>query len=226
MTELQEKLLMLQDVEYRDFQSGLMPTMNRKTIIGIRTPVLRAFAKEFSKKGKTVDIFMRKLPHFYYEENNLHMMLIAEIKDYDRCILLLERFLPYINNWATCDSPAPKCFTKHKEELLPHIYKWIASGETYTIRYGVGMLMRLYLDEDFKPEYLELVGKIKSDEYYVNMMIAWYFATALAKQWNSAIIWLEEKRLPEWVHKQTIKKACESLRISDEKKEYLKKLRQ
>ena len=168
------------------------------------------------------DRFIDELPHQYYEENNLHMMLVTWIKDYDKCLSEVERFLPYIDNWATCDFPAPKCFEKHKEELLPVIKCWIASSETYTIRYGIGMLMRLYLDEDFEPEYVKLVAGVESDEYYVNMMIAWYMATALAKQWDAVIPYIEEHRMSDWVHRKTIQKAVESYRITDEQKKYLK----
>lgn len=153
------------------------------------------------------------------------MMLITSIREYDRCLWEVRRFLPYINNWATCDFPEPKCFRKHKEELLLVIRSWIASGETYTIRYGIGMLMRLYLDADFKPEYLQLAADVRSEEYYVNMMIAWYFATALAKQWEATIPYLEKRQLSDWVHRKTIQKAIESYRITDEQKVYLKTLR-
>ena len=153
------------------------------------------------------------------------MMLITAEKDYEKCLAEVERFVPYIDNWATCDLPAPKCFAKHKQELFPRIKEWIASEETYTIRYGIGMLMRLYLDEDFKPEYADLVAGVTSEEYYVNMMIAWYFATALAKQWDAAIPYLEKKKLSDWVHKKTIQKAVESYRITKEQKEYLRTLK-
>ena len=153
------------------------------------------------------------------------MMLITSIKEYDKCLKEIEKFLPYIDNWATCDLPAPKCFVGHKEELLPHIKQWIHSGETYTIRYGIGMLMRLYLDEDFKPEYADLVAGVTSEEYYVNMMIAWYMATALAKQWDAIIPYVEEHRFSDWVHRKTIQKAVESYRITDEQKGYLRSLR-
>ena len=153
------------------------------------------------------------------------MMLITSIKEYDKCLKEIEKFLPYIDNWATCDLPAPKCFAGHKEELLPHIKQWIHSGETYTIRYGIGMLMRLYLDEDFKPEYADLVAGVTSEEYYVNMMIAWYMATALAKQWDVIIPYVEEHRFSDWVHRKTIQKAVESYRITDEQKGYLRSLR-
>ena len=221
MEEIQKQLFELQDMAYRDFHSRLMPDIDKETVIGIRVPVLRKYAKcivetELSEK------FIKELPHHYYEENNLHMMLITGIKDYDRCLSEIERFLPYIDNWATCDFPAPKCFENHKEDLLPVIKRWIASSETYTIRYGIGMLMRLYLDADFDPEYLELVAGVKSDEYYVNMMIAWYMATALAKQWDAVIPYIEEHRMSDWVHRKTIQKAVESYRITDEQKRYLK----
>jgi 3-methyladenine DNA glycosylase AlkD len=221
MEEIQKHLFELQDIKYRDFHSRLMPDTDKETIIGIRVPVLRKYAKSIAGTELS-EKFIKELPHHYYEENNLHMMLITRIKDYDRCISEIERFLPYIDNWATCDFPAPKCFENHKEELLPVIKRWIASGETYTIRYGIGMLMRLYLDADFDPEYVKLVAEVKSDEYYVNMMIAWYMATALAKQWDAVIPYIEEHRMSDWVHRKTIQKAVESYRITDEQKRYLK----
>ena len=221
MEEIQKHLFELQDMAYRDFHSRLMPGIDKETIIGIRVPVLRKYAKSIAGTELS-EKFIKELPHHYYEENNLHMMLITRIKDYDRCISEIERFLPYIDNWATCDFPAPKCFENHKEELLPVIKCWIASSETYTIRYGIGMLMRLYLDEDFESEYVKLVAGVESDEYYVNMMIAWYMATALAKQWDAVIPYIEEHRMSDWVHRKTIQKAVESYRITDEQKRYLK----
>ena len=221
MEEIQKHLFELQDMAYRDFHSRLMPGIDKKTVIGIRVPMLRKYAKSIAGT-ELAEKFIKELPHCYYEENNLHMMLITGIKDYDRCLTEIERFLPYIDNWATCDFPAPKCFENHKEDLLPVIKRWIASSETYTIRYGIGMLMRLYLDADFDPEYLELVAGVKSDEYYVNMMIAWYMATALAKQWDAVIPYIEEHRMSDWVHRKTIQKAVESYRITDEQKRYLK----
>ena len=224
MNELQTTLFGLQDLKYRDFHSRLMPGIDKDTVIGIRTPVLRKFAKNFA--GTTeAETFLQELPHQYYEENNLHMMLLAGIKEYEKCVCEVERFLPYINNWATCDLPAPKCFAKHKEELLPKIRTWMVSDHTYTIRYGIEMLMNLYLEEDFKPEYPKLVVAVQSEEYYVNMMIAWYFATALAKQWDAVIPYLEQRKLSPWVHRKTIQKAVESYRITDEQKIYLKSLR-
>lgn len=221
MEEIQKQLFELQDMAYRDFHSRLMPDIDKETVIGIRVPILRKYAKSIVET-ELAEKFIKELPHCYYEENNLHMMLITGIKDYDRCISEIERFLPYIDNWATCDFPAPKCFENHKEDLLPVIKRWIASSETYTIRYGIGMLMRLYLDADFDPEYVRIVAEVKSDEYYVNMMIAWYMATALAKQWDAVIPYIEEHRMSDWVHRKTIQKAVESYRITDEQKRYLK----
>ena len=224
MDELQQELFKLQDLKYRNFHSKLMPGIDKETIIGIRTPVLRKFAKEFAKT-EAAEAFLQELPHTYYEENNLHMQLISDIKDYERCLAEVKRFLPYINNWATCDIPRPKCFAKHKTELLPVIKEWVASGNTYTIRYGIGTLMSFYLDEDFKPEYIELVASVQSEEYYVNMMRAWYFATALAKQPAAALPWLTDKRLDVWTHNKTIQKAVESRRIPPEQKQALRALR-
>lgn len=222
--QMQKELFALQDPKYRDFHSKLLPGVDKETIIGIRTPVLRKFAKEFSKR-KEAEEFLQDLPHQYYEENNLHMMILTGIKDYDKCLEEIKKFVPYINNWATCDLPLPKCFGKHKEELLPQIREWIASDHTYTIRYGLGTLMSLYLDENFKPEYLELAASVRSEEYYVNMMMAWYFATALAKQWEATVPYIEQRKLPQWVHRKTIQKAVESYRITPEQKTYLKSFR-
>lgn len=223
-TALQQQLFTMQDLKYRDFHSRLLPGIDKETIIGIRTPILRKFAMEFRKTEESRQ-FLKELPHQYYEENNLHMMLISAERDYEICLEQVKAFLPYIDNWATCDLPLPKCYVKHKEELIFEIEQWMASGKTYTIRYGIGVLMRLYLDEDFRPEYLEWVISVRSEEYYVNMMIAWYLATALAKQWDATIPYLEEKRLSEWVHKKTIQKAIESYRITPEQKVYLRSLR-
>ncbi len=223
-TELQKRLFGLQDLKYRDFHSKLMPNVDKERVIGIRTPVLRTFAKEFAKTEEAA-VFLQELPHVYYEENNLHMMLITGMKDYQKCLEEVTRFLPYIDNWATCDYPVPKCFSRNKQALLPHIRQWIISDETYTVRYGIGMLMRLFLDEDFSVEYLELAAEVQSEEYYVNMMVAWYFATALAKQWDAAIPYIEEHRLSDWIHRKTIQKAIESYRITDEQKVYLRTLK-
>ena len=224
MTELQRSLFELQDLKYRDFQSKLLPKTEKEKIIGVRTPILRKFAKEFAQT-KEAQKFLQELPHQYYEENNLHLMLVTQIRDYKKCLKEVTQFLPYIDNWATCDLPLPKCFEKHKAELIVDVKNWIASNDTYTIRYGIGVLLRLYLDEEFKDEYPKLVSAVISDEYYVNMMIAWYFATALAKQWEAVIGYLKERKLPEWVHRKTIQKAIESNRITEEQKAELRGLR-
>lgn len=224
LTKLQKQLFELQDLKYRDFHSKLMPETDKETVIGIRTPVLRKFAKEFAGTSEA-EAFLRQLPHRYYEENNLHMMLITGKKDYEKCMEEIQRFLPCIDNWATCDYPAPKCFARHKDQVLEEAKRWISSGETYVIRYGIGMLMRLFLDEDFSSEYLEMAAAVQSQEYYVNMMIAWYFATALAKQWDATVPYIEHHKLPDWVHRKTIQKAVESYRITPEQKEYLKGFR-
>ena len=224
LTKLQKQLFELQDLKYRDFHSKLMPETDKETVIGIRTPVLRKFAKEFAGTSEA-EAFLRQLPHRYYEENNLHMMLITGIKDYEKCTEEIQRFLPCIDNWATCDYPAPKCFARHKDQVLEEAKRWISSGETYVIRYGIGMLMRLFLDEDFSSEYLEMAAAVQSQEYYVNMMIAWYFATALAKQWDATVPYIEQHKLSDWVHRKTVQKAVESYRITPEQKEYLKGFR-
>lgn len=224
MTELQRSLFELQDLKYRDFQSKLLPKTEKEKIIGVRTPILRKFAKEFVQT-KEAQKFLQELPHQYYEENNLHLMLVTQIRDYKKCLKEVTQFLPYIDNWATCDLPLPKCFEKHKAELIVDVKNWIASNDTYTIRYGIGVLLRLYLAEDFKDEYPKLVSAVISDEYYVNMMIAWYFATALAKQWEAVIGYLKDRKLTEWVHRKTIQKAIESNRITEEQKAELRGLR-
>ena len=224
LTKLQKQLFELQDLKYRDFHSKLMPETDKETVIGIRTPVLRKFAKEFAGTSEA-EVFLRQRPHRYYEENNLHMMLITGIKDYEKCMEEIQRFLPCIDNWATCDYPAPKCFARHKDQVLEEAKRWISSGETYVIRYGIGMLMRLFLDEDFSSEYLEMAAAVQSQEYYVNMMIAWYFATALAKQWDATVPYIEQHKLSDWVHRKTVQKAVESYRITPEQKEYLKGFR-
>ena len=220
---LEKQLFEMQDLKYRDFHSKLLPGIDRETIIGIRTPMLRKFTKEFAET-LGAELFLKDLPHRYYEENNMHMMIISWIKDYEVCLKEVKKLLPYVNNWATCDLPAPKCFAKHKEELLPEIRNWIASGATYTIRYGIGMLMRLFLDEDFSSEYLEMTAAVQSQEYYVNMMIAWYFATLLAKQPDCAVKYLENRSFLPDVHKKTVRKAIESFRVSAEMKAYLRTL--
>lgn len=221
---IQERLFALQDEKYREFQRSLIPGLSKEKIIGIRMPAMRKLAKEFVKEPEAA-VFLKQLPHTYYDENILHALLIAEIKDYDACMEAVEAFLPYIDNWAVCDGLSPKVFEKHKAELLEKIRLWIPSEHIYTCRFGIGMLMRWFLDEDFQPGYLELPAAVRSEEYYVNMMTAWFFATALAKQWDAAIPYLEQNRLDPWTHDKTIQKARESYRITTEQKEYLKRLK-
>lgn len=221
---VKKRLFELQDVSYKDFNCKLIPNVDRDAVIGVRTPQLRKFAKEFSKNPYSAD-FLKILPHRCYEENNLHGLLIENIKDFDKAVYELDRFLPYIDNWATCDIISPKIFKKHLPELLVKINEWIESGDTYTIRFAVEMLMSFYLDSEFKPEYLKLVSGIKSDEYYVNMMLAWFFATALAKQYDETIKYIEDKKLSRWVHNKSIQKAIESYRITDDQKSYLRTLK-
>ncbi|MCR5778519.1 MAG: DNA alkylation repair protein [Lachnospiraceae bacterium] len=222
--EIRDELFSLQDIKYRDFQAKLIPTVSADSVIGVRTPELRKLAKKELKKDNIGD-FLDTLPHEYFDEKQLHAFVISEIKDYDECIKRLEKFLPYIDNWATCDQLSPKVFKKHKSKLLSKIREWIASKKTYTVRFAIGMLMQHYLDEDFDIEYPEMVSKVRSEEYYVNMMIAWYFATALAKQYEVVLPFIEGKRLSDWTHNKVIQKSIESYRISSEQKEYLKKLK-
>ncbi|MGN0166622.1 MAG: DNA alkylation repair protein [Acetatifactor sp.] len=222
--EIRARLFEMQDPEYRDFHAKLIPTIDKENIIGVRTPALRKYAKETAKNPQIKE-FLSALPHKYYDENNLHGFLIEQIRDFGECLEAVEAFLPYVDNWATCDLMAPKVFGKHRDELLPAVRRWLDTDETYTIRYGVNMLMRFYLDEDFRPEYLELVAGICSEGYYVNMVIAWYFATALAKQYDATIPFLEKHCLAAWTHNKTIQKARESYRITAEQKEYLKTLK-
>lgn len=218
---MQGRLFELQDLEYRDFHAKLMPTVDKEKVIGVRTPALRKFAREFGKSEEAGE-FMKVLPHDYYEENNLHGFLIEGIKDYEQCICALDAFLPYVDNWATCDMMAPKVFKKHLPELEHKIDEWMASEHAYTVRYGIGMLMRFYLDEGFRVEYLAKAAAVESEEYYVKMMIAWYFATALAKQYETALPFIEERRLEKWTHNKAIQKAVESSRITAEQKKYLR----
>lgn len=224
MKSWQKQLFSMQDIAYRDFQSSLMPTVPKHTVIGVRMPDLRKFARAFAQNG-AYDTFLNTLPHDYYEENNLHMLLIAEVRDYPLCVRLLNRFLPFVDNWATCDMTVPKCFKDHKCELRGEIGRWLQSEHGYTVRYGIEMLMKLYLEEDFSTEYPKMVSQVRAGEYYVDMMAAWYFATALAKQWDAALPFLEDARLSPSVHRKAIQKAIESCRITAEKKAYLKTLR-
>ena len=222
--EIRQGLFALKDEKYKGFQKKLIPTVDENTVIGVRTPVLRKYAKDVSGTPGAV-IFMQTLPHEYYEENNLHGMLIETMKDYDECIAYLDEFLPYVDNWATCDLISPRVFKKHKDELLVKIKEWMASDRVYTIRFGMEMLMTHFLDEDFKPEYLGMAADVHSEEYYVNMMIAWFFATALAKQYEASLPYIENHCMDRWTHNKTIQKAIESYRITDEQKRYLKSLK-
>ena len=196
-TEIREKLISLADKNYKDFQSKLMPTVDKNKVIGVSTPSLRVFAKEIHKSGEYED-FLRALPHKHYEEDNLHALLIDKIKDFDECIAEIEKILPYIDNWATCDMLRPKVLKKEPQKLLRYIYKWLDSDKVYTVRYAIGCLCSFYLDENFSVEHLSRVAEIKCEEYYINMMIAWYFATALAKQYESTVPYIEDRKLPEW----------------------------
>lgn len=222
--EIIKTLYAQQDLKYKDLQVTTIPSVEADAIIGVRTPQLRAYAKELGKRDD-VNEFLDELPHKFFEEDQLHAFIISGMKDYDEAIDRLEEFLPYVNNWATCDQMSPKVFKKNKQDLLKHIKVWIKSKETYTIRYGVGMLMEHYLDEDFDVKYPAMVSKLRSDEYYVNMMIAWYFATALAKQYDAVIPFIEERKLDVWTHNKAIQKSIESYRITDEQKAYLRTLK-
>ena len=223
-TDLHKKLYSLQDMKYRDMQIRIIPSINPESVIGVRTPELKRMATDVLKAGDYQE-FLNELPHKYFEENQLQAFIISGIKDLNECMEELEKFLPYVDNWATCDQMSPKIFRKHRKELLTRIKKWIKSEKTYTVRFGVGMLMEHFLDEEFDPEYPAMVAEIRSEEYYVNMMIAWYFATALAKQYESVLPYLEQKRLDDWTHNKAIQKSVESRRITEEQKIYLKSLK-
>ena len=223
MEKIVKELFEMQDEKYRDFQSALIPGSDLEKVIGIRTPLLRKYAKNLSLEDAKA--FLLELPHEYFDENQLHAFIVSEIKDIDACIKEVNTFLPYVDNWATCDQMSPVIFKKHKDKLLVEVKRWIASSETYTVRFGIKMLMQHFLDEDFNLEYPEMVAKIQSEEYYVKMMIAWYFATALAKQYDSVIPFLEEGRLEKWTHNKAIQKSIESYRITTEQKKYLRSLK-
>ena len=219
-----ERLAVCVSNEYRDFQSKLVPNIPKETILGVKTPDMRKIAKEI-KGTKEAEEFLTELPHMYYEENLVHFFLIAMIRDFDECAEAVETFLPYVDCWPVCDQSSPKAFAKNHERLLPLIRKWIGSEHVYTARFGIRMLMNEFLGEDFRPEYLEWVAAAKGEDYYIKMMVAWYFATALAKQYDESIVYIRERRLEPWTHKKAIQKAVESFRVSDEHKEYLKTLR-
>ncbi len=228
MSEFTERiradLFGLQDMVYHDFQAKLIPNIDEGNVIGVRTPPLRKYARKLAKNPQSRE-FLEELPHRYYDENNLHAFLVEQEKDYGECLQKVERFLPYVDNWATCDMMSPKVFAKHTDELLGEIRRWIASGETYTVRFGIGMLMRYYFDDKFRTEYLDLVADLRPGEYYIDMMVAWYFATALAKQYDAVLPYFEKERLPLWTHNKAIQKACESYRVTVEEKRVLRKFK-
>ena len=225
MDKITRTLFEIKDEKYKSFQSKLIPTVEKSTVIGVRVPHLRKIAKELLKSGEHHD-FISKLPHRYYEENLLHSLILCEIADFEECLHHTEAFLPFVDNWAVCDSLRPKCFKNHKSELLEHIKGYLHSSHSYTVRFGIEMQMVHFLDENFNPDFLKTVSEIKSDDYYVNMMIAWYFATALSKQYETTIQYIEKKTLDLWVHNKTIQKAVESYRIDSKTKEYLKTLKE
>ncbi len=222
--EILRELFQKQDVAYRDFQVALIPTVRKERIIGVRTPELRAMAKALRGSDEAA-AFLRRLPHLYFEENQLHAFLIELIADFDACVAALDVFLPHVDNWATCDSMSPKVLGRNKEALRAQVERWLASSHPYTVRYGVGTLMRWFLDGDFRPDDLYRVAALRSEDYYVKMMVAWYFATALAKQYDAALPFLEAARLPQWTHNKAIQKALESRRLSPEQKQHLKTLK-
>lgn len=224
-SRIQEKLFALQDLKYQEFQCRLMPTVAPEAVIGVRTPELRRLAKALSREPETRE-YLKILPHRYYDENNLHGFLLEGMKDYEEAVAAVDAFLPYVDNWATCDLMSPKVFQKHLPELLIKIREWIADRHTYTVRFGIGMLMSFYLGETFSPEFPAWVADIHSEEYYINMMIAWYFATALAKQWDAVLPYIRERRLDQRTHNKAIQKAVESYRITAEQKAYLRTLKE
>ncbi len=221
---IRRELKSLQDLGYRDLQIRIIPTVKPETIIGVRTPELRKLAKQIGS-SEEITAFLNDLPHPYFEENQLHAFVLSGMRDYTECMQALNQFLPFVDNWATCDQMSPRVFRKHRSELKQEIRKWMHSEKTYTIRFAVGMLMEHYLDEDFDKAYPEAVASLRSEEYYVNMMIAWYFATALAKQYDAVLPYLENRRLDVWTHNKTIQKAIESFRITPEQKDHLRILK-
>ncbi len=224
MKIIQDRLFELQDLEYKEFHSKLMPTVCEEKIIGVRVPQLRKFAKELNKLECKTE-FLRTLPHKYYEEDNLHAFLIEQIKEFDECISALDNFLLFVDNWATCDMMAPKVLGKSPEKLYEKIEEWARSSHTYTVRFAVVTLMKFFMNERLDEKHLKLISSIKSDEYYINMAIAWYFATALSSNWEIVIPYIEKQKLDKWIHNKTIQKAVESYRITKEQKEYLKTLK-
>ena len=220
--DIKQDLLAMRDEKFASFNAKLLPNIAMETVLGVKTPLLRKYAKNMPN----ADIFLADLPHKYFEENQIHAFLVADIRDFEKCVDMVDRFLPYVDNWATCDQLIPKAFAKNTDALFPWINKWIKSVHTYTVRFAIGLLMRFYLGERFDTRYANMVANIKSDEYYVNMMCAWYFATALAKNWDETIGFIENNKLDSWTHNKTIQKATESYRITHKQKEYLRGLRQ
>lgn len=225
MNELQQHLFGMRDAAYAAFIAKLTPGFPPSHFIGVRVPLLRTIARSFAKEEAASQRFLSHLPHSYYEEDMLHGMLISLVKDYDRCLDLTDRFLPYVDNWAVCDTLSPKVFAKHKAQLLENILRWSSSSHTYTCRFGLRMLMTHFLDDSFSADFLEIPATIRSEEYYVKMMVAWFFATALAKQWEATLPYLENRQLDPWTLRKTIQKAIESYRIPPERKDYLRTLR-
>ena len=219
------RLFDLQDLDYKAFHCKLMPTVPPEAVIGVRTPEIRQLARELSKTPETAAEYLGSLPHRYYEENNLHGALLSLLRDYGQTVEALEEFLPYVDNWATCDLISPKAFWKHPEPLPEQARRWMDSGHVYTVRFGIGVLLGFYLGCAFQPEYLAWVAQVKGGEYYVDMMAAWYFATALAKQYGAAVPYIEEGRLGLRTHNKAIQKAVESRRITEEQKNYLRSLK-
>ena len=221
---IQDKLFEYQDLGYRNFNSKLIPNIDKETMIGVRIPDIRKIEKSLSIEEK--EEFLLKLPHKYFEENMLHGIIISNMKDYNKVITNLEKFLPYVDNWAVCDSISPKIFKKNREKAIVNVLSWIKSNHTYVCRFGIGMIMQLYLeDEYFKKSYLDIIAEIKTEDYYINMMRAWTFQVALVKKWKEAIKYIEKGLLDEFTHNKTISKSCDSYKIEKEKKEYLKTLR-
>ena len=221
---LYNRLIEVKDDGYREFQAKLVPNIPPETILGVRTPQMRAIAKEVFE-GPDRDAFLNDLPHKYYEENLIHFFVLSMIRDFSECVQAVETFLPYVDCWPVSDQATPRSFKKDHQKLLPYIKKWIASEHVYTARFGIRMLMNEFLGDDFREEYLKIVASKKGEDYYLKMMVAWYFATALAKRYDESVRYFEDRRLDEWVHRKAIQKAVESYRVTEEHKEYLKSLR-
>lgn len=221
---VQDSLMKMSDEEYRVFQMNLIPNIIEQTVIGVRIPLLRRFAKKLIENEMAQE-FMVSLPHKYYDENNLHVFLIEQMSDFDCVLHELERFLPYVDNWATCDLIRPYVFKRNTDKLIEHLRQWICSQSVYTVRFAICTLMNYFLDEAFELEQLDMVAGIESSDYYINMARSWYFAEALAAQYDSALPYLEQNKLDLWTHNKTIQKALDSKKISAETKVLLRKLK-